>query len=301
MLEPGQRVDHSERAASLIEMAKFGHAAHEAQRALAQHPDDIEAHYLLAFALLGQGKLAAAETEARLAVSLAPGYAPAHSVLAQALDKRNKRREARKHYERALALEPSEPQFLVSYADSLFRAGKVDEALFHVDAALQLAPRDVTAHLLRGSCLMDRDPETAEAAFLQALAIDPNDFRAHLLLGEIYLWVHDDGRRAAACFRQALHADPNNEFVKTELIRVWAARLPVLGVFWRFARTRWPHRLSWLVIMTLLLAWCFLSEWAKPEMVLIYGICFALALLWGLFVWLVDPLITRAVLRGWIK
>jgi hypothetical protein len=47
--------------------------------------------------------------------------------------------------------------------------------------------------------------------------------------------------------------------------------------------------------------WCCLTGWTNPGVTLIFGAFYLFDLIWGLFVWVVDPLITYAVRRGWIK
>ncbi|MFN2225817.1 MAG: hypothetical protein ACK2UY_05910, partial [Anaerolineae bacterium] len=89
--------------------------------------------------------------------------------------------------------------------------------------------------------------------------------------------------------------------LKRELVRAVEARLPFVGVMWRYGQTSLSHRLFWTAITLLSFLTCCLTGWTNPGLALLFGLFYLFDLAWGFFVWVVDPLVTHAVLEGWIK
>jgi tetratricopeptide (TPR) repeat protein len=294
-------VDHRQRAADLIALRKFDQAVQAARHALRQHPDDAEAQRFLAWALWGQNELSRAELAARAALRLAPDGPDAHSILALVLASRGKYQEARQHHERAVALAPNVPAFHVRYGALLLNTDRWAAALRQANVALKLDPRDVDALLVRAMALRAQGhlPE-AEAAVREALARAPNHALAHHALGLIHL-NRDEGDEAFACFREALRLNPNDERLKRQLVRAVEARLPLIGAMWRYGQSSLSRRLLWTAVNLFSFVWCCATAWTNPVLGLIFGVFQIFNLVWGLFVWVVDPAITHAVMKGWIK
>lgn len=294
-------VNHRQRAADLIALRKFERAAQEARRALQRNPGDAESHRLLAWALWGRRELSRAEFAARAALRKAPNDANMHSTMALILADRRKRQEARDHHERAIALAPTVTAFRTRYARFLLRTERWAAALREANIALKHDPRSVSAFLVRASVLRAQGHlSQAEAAVREALALEPNSSAAHEALGRIHL-ARDAGDEAFDCFREALRLDPTDETLKRELIRGVEAKLPFIGVLWRYGQASVGQRVLWTALAGFSFTLCCLTGWTNPGIALLFGIFHLFNLILALFYWVVDPAITYAVKRGWIK
>jgi tetratricopeptide (TPR) repeat protein len=132
------------------------------------------------------------------------------------------------------------------------------------------------------------------------LSAKPNSAAAHEALGRIYL-TRDEGDEAFAFFREALRLDPTDGALKRELIRAVEAKLPLIGAMWRYGQSSVSHRVFWTAITLVSFVWCCLTGWTNPGLTLLFGAFYLFDLVWGFFVWVVDPVITHAVKEGWIK
>ena len=303
-----------ERIALLIDQHKYVQAVQMAERALAALPNDPRVYRLLATALLGQGKLAQARAAAEEALRLDPQSADAHSTLAIVLHRVGGNWEARDHHERAVSLAPEAARFHTRYAAflldvcqfSLQASAELRAAWEHIETALRLEPGNVTAHLLAAEALQRRRRfAEAEASVRRALALAPEQRRAHEMLGDLYA-ERGQAAEAFACYREAMRLDPRDEPLKRKLIAALEARVPLLGTFWRLGLyAGWQYRMLW-VCFTALISFVYIQAGRQVgfhhAQVVIYGGTFALLILiWGAFLWVVDPLMTTAVIRGWIS
>jgi hypothetical protein len=98
-----------------------------------------------------------------------------------------------------------------------------------------------------------------------------------------------------------LRLDPTDEPLKRELIRAVEAKLFLIGVMWRYGQSSLSHRVFWTAITLGSFVWCCLTGWTNPGLTLFFGVFYLFDVIWGLFVWVVDPAITYAVKKGWIK
>ena len=89
-------------------------------------------------------------------------------------------------------------------------------------------------------------------------------------------------------------------------LKLLMARVPLFGTFWRLGLyTGWQYRILW-VCFTALISFVYVQAGRQVgfhhAQVVIYGGMFALLiLLWGAFLWVIDPLVTSAVINGWIR
>jgi len=303
-----------ERITLLIDLHKYAQAVRAAERALAASPSDPEAYRLLVAALLELGKLAQARAAAEEALRLDPQSADIHSTLAIVLHRVGGHWEAGEHHERAVSLAPETALFHTRYAAflldvcrfSLQASAESRAAWEHIETALRLEPENVTAYLLAAEALRRRRRfAEAEASVRRALTLAPEQRRAHEMLGDLY---DERGRTAEAfaCYREALRIDPRDEPLKRKLIVALEARVPLFGTFWRLGLyTGWQYRVLW-ICLTALIAFVYVQAGRQVgfhhAQVIIYGGTFAfLILLWGAFLWVIDPRVTAAVIRGWIS
>ena len=301
---------HVQRTGVLLELRRYERAAREARRALQHAPDHAEAHRLLAAALWGQGKLERAQSAAERALSLAPDDADVHSTLAGIQHRLRWEDEAQTHYQRALALAPQVAAFHVRYAwfllskrvSDLARAKTLQAAQREAETALALDPRSAAAHLAHAEALrQQRRLRQAETSIREALSISPEDARAHEMLGNVHIDLNQ-GAKAFANYCEALRLDPMDRAVKRKVILSMQAKLPVIGWFWRLGQqSTWGHRILWALFTAMTVFLSVQTGWSEPDLVVIYVTFYALIVLWGLFLWIIDPAITYAVTKGWIK
>lgn len=307
-------VDHLQRADDLIELKKFGLAASEARRALAQNPEDAEAHYLLAWALWKSGKTKNALMSAKKAVHCEPEYANAHSLLARLFDETRKRKKARVHHQKAIQFSPNVSDFYVTYALHLYWDFPVDipfivpytpiwntwkKAMDLLEKALTLNPRHDGAYRVRAMWLgkIQRFSE-AHQDLSMALNIVPNHPRTYEILGDLHsAEIHLS--EASSAYREALRLDPDNKQIKTKFIHTVGARIPWIGILLYISRGK-PAGWRGVLVAFLIFIPCtlfFLLEWIILSLVYIYSLL-ALILLLRL---IGDFLVTQAILKGWIK
>ena len=88
--------------------------------------------------------------------------------------------------------EPEVPR-VVTYeeAESAFRAGRYDEAARLFSRYVEIKPENPFGHYMLGlSAWKNRDHAGAEAAFVRALALDPDHVKSHLNLARVLLEVN---------------------------------------------------------------------------------------------------------------
>ena len=240
-------VDHLQRADDLIELKKFDLAASEARRALAQDPEDAEAHYLLAWALWKSGKMKDALVSARKAVHYAPEYAYAHSLLARLFDETPKRKNAKKHHQKAIQLRPNVADFYVTYALHLYFEYPQDtpfivpytpiwntwkKAMELLEKALTLNPRHVGAYRVRAMWLgkIQRFSE-AHQDLSMALNIAPNHPVTYEVLGDLHsAEIHLS--EAFSAYREALRLSPDDKQIRRKFVHALGARKRItLGTY----------------------------------------------------------------------
>lgn len=298
-------INHIQRTRDLIELGKFDLAAREAQHALAQDPDHYYPHYLLAHSLWKLNKSAEALKVAQEAIRLNPEFAYTYDLLATwgGVD-------AEVNVQKAIQLLPTEPQFYVHYA-VIVHARNWRKAINLLCQALQVDGRCYEAYRFRGAVLNKQEQYAdAQNDLLSSLRIFPNDPLALELLGDSYLAV-GQAKQSFECYRQALHINPKSHSIKEKITEALEARLPWIGNFWRAFQIQHsqkgkPKRTfasiyvgGWLVI--LILSAIGLSHLAA--VVAFFLIAVSCLILPSALVlnYLVDPILTFAVQKGWIK
>lgn len=199
---------HIARAQLLLQQSRPADAEREAGLAVAQTPDQPQAHALLALSRLEQKKNALALVAARTALGLAPDHAHFHYIHAIVLHRTENNLEALPALqeairlqpedadnfsllaaihlnlgawaaaltaaEQALALDPENTEAANFRAMALVRLGRKDEALATVDSALERDPESAFSHANQGwNCLHRNDPKRALEHFKEALRLNP--------------------------------------------------------------------------------------------------------------------------------
>lgn len=115
-----------------------------------------------------------------------------------------------------LEKKPTDTAAVLVRAEALYAIGRVDEARAAYRRAATLAPSSAAAQIGLGRTLVRTDPQAAEAAFVAALAAQPDD---PVALNNLGIARDMQGRHwdAQAAYHQALAAAPGNTDVQTNL------------------------------------------------------------------------------------
>jgi tetratricopeptide (TPR) repeat protein len=159
-----------------LQAGRSREAAAAFRQVLASRPDDAEAHYNLALALIDSEDLSGAERHLRRAVELQPDYGAAHFNLAILLGRTARPAEARPHLERAAASDPDNLAWRLVWARSLADAGELGPA---VDELRQVTARDpgfAEAQVVLASMLAGQGSFSEAAShFLAVTELTPAD------------------------------------------------------------------------------------------------------------------------------
>jgi tetratricopeptide (TPR) repeat protein len=155
--------------------------------------------------------LVASAAATREQIRQEPNNATLRSALAQALALQGKFDEAAVEIREAVRLGPDKAGLHYNLSNLLIDQKKPDEALVAIREALRLKPDNVEFLTKLGNILADfkRDYAAAEAAFRDALRLDPDDPVAHHGLGVV---LHNVGRleESTAEFREAVRRRPDD-------------------------------------------------------------------------------------------
>jgi tetratricopeptide (TPR) repeat protein len=145
---------HLERGRLLVQQGRAELGEQELRRALADNPDDANAHALLALALSAQQRLPEALKESRQAVQLAPDWPFTHYVLAHVLDHQDDLKGAHAAISEAIRLDPTDADFLAKLASIHLQRKDWKLALEVAEQGLQCAPEHVTCNNMRATALL---------------------------------------------------------------------------------------------------------------------------------------------------
>ena len=177
------------RAARFVETGQYERAMQILTRLLAAYPDNANTTYkVMAEAHKSVERFEDAEAEARKALAALPNDPDAHRLLAQALISQDRDPEAERSLRTALELTPEDDSLLSLMSTALTRMGRTEEALFYAREAVRLSPGSAGNHLLLAMAQMTSNPQAAETALKETLALDPL-FEEALLLRS---WMLDD-------------------------------------------------------------------------------------------------------------
>jgi len=175
-----------------LKAGQLDEALQAALAAVADDPNNSDAHYLLGNAYNQLAGAAADEAVRR-------------DYLAKAVDA----------YQTAIRLNPSHDAAYTNLATVYYQNAQFDEAQKHVEQALKLKPDDATSHYVLGTIHLQRDPQTApdtldkaQAEFEAALKADPALGAAYIGLANVYLFK-GDYPKALEYARQGVDAAPD--------------------------------------------------------------------------------------------
>jgi Flp pilus assembly protein TadD len=222
-----------QRASALCDLNRNDEAVRLLSEILALNPDSSRAWGLKARAELALGDFNAALLSAKHGIAIAPEQEWHHRLASMALARLGKHDEAAWHAREAVRTAPHEFRALTNLARVLApRRADRAQAREAADRALALAPEVVEAHLAYGAvAVADGRRDDAEAAYRNALAIDPQSSAAHNELARLGMQrgiLASPGAlaRSAAGFATAVGADPHASVSRRNLEVILRSFLP---------------------------------------------------------------------------
>ena len=190
-------------------------AIREANTVLAAHPSDTAALTLLGSAYLNKRDPASAADTYRKLIQLDARIAQPHYQLGVALDAQGNTAAAKAELDSSLALTPGGADATAKLVGIAVRENQLDEALRVVQQQVAAAPGSAPLVNLLGVVQSARgDAPSAEAAFREAIRLDPHFTDARVALANFY-GGRGRGDLALATIDQALEADQRTAAVYT--------------------------------------------------------------------------------------
>ncbi len=275
-----------ERARLLLQVERHEEALRELTRALAQEPENPEAHTLLALAAMGAKRFDDATAAAQRAVGLAPEWPRAHYVLGAVACDRGRDAEGLASAREAVRLDPDDPDHHALEAACLAGLKRWKEMRAAAERALALDPTHVWGLNLRASALRQLgELDAATDALDYALAEDPEDASTHTNYGFAALQrgqIHE----ALEHFREALRLEPDNEAARQGLAEALKARNPLYRpiLWWMLWSSKLTGGSALLVVFGLMFGMRALAK-SMPASGPLSVVLFAIIALYVLAVW----------------
>ena len=139
------------------------------------------------------------------------------------LKERGDLEEALKRFDMALVLHLSDPKLWIAKASTLEDLGKVEMAKRAADRACRLDPENARAHLILGRILYSmKDYSGALKVIDTSIEIDGHDVRALTLKGILISILEEDYKHALSFFDRAIDVDVGHS-------KAWSNRGVALG------------------------------------------------------------------------
>jgi tetratricopeptide (TPR) repeat protein len=149
--------------------------------------DSAASHLFLARMLMRQGHDPIAEQELQKAIEIDPRLPIAHFVLGEILIFKSRIPEAIKAFESELAINPAHAATYYRLADAYTRVMRWEDAERLLQQSIWLDATASGPYILMGKVLLKKnETELAVRSLQRALAMDPNNYISHNLLGQAY-------------------------------------------------------------------------------------------------------------------
>jgi len=216
-----------ERARMLLQVERPQEALRELAGALADDPQDVDAHALMALSYAHLERYDEATASARQAVSLAPDFAFVHYVLGTILCDRDRDKEALVSAREAIRLDPDDADHYGLQASCFAGLARWKDMLAAAERGLALEPGHVRCLNLRATALrqMGRADDAAEV-LESALAERPGDPDTHTSYGYASL-QRGQYQSATLHFREALRLEPGHTSARAGLVEALKAKNPL--------------------------------------------------------------------------
>jgi tetratricopeptide (TPR) repeat protein len=150
-------------------------------------PDSAASHLFLARMLMRQGFDTVAEAEAKKAVEVDPKLPLANYLLGEMYIFKSRIPEAIKAFEAEMAINPANAATYYRLADAYTRVQRFDDAEKLLQQSIWLDATASGPYILMGKVLLKKNDTVLAIRSLQrALAMDPNNYITHNLLGQAY-------------------------------------------------------------------------------------------------------------------
>lgn len=218
-----------QRAYALLETHRYREAQSAAIEALAENPDNVNAHLVIAQAALHLEDFRQALEASNRAISLAPDEAECHLIRARAYLASSKYKLARSDCQQALELDPYKAETFGVLAWTYASEARWREAIQAAEEGLELDPEESNCINARARSLMFlKQGQRAFEGIDAALARRPDDAYTHANAGWAKLQAGD--REAALNhFSEALRREPGFEVAREGLIAAMKAKSPIYG------------------------------------------------------------------------
>jgi tetratricopeptide (TPR) repeat protein len=186
---------------------------------LAENPDELRAYTLATRAYINMAEHRTAQKFAQTCVRLGPNSADAHYLATVAAHNVGKLAQAQQHLNTALALSPNWATLHQFQARLHLRAQRNKPALAALRQAQKLAPEnpEIAGDLVQlesaGHFLPSEVRETTRR-FEETLALDPENPKLHLKLGQHLHDLEGDSPRALGHLATALRAKPGDPAIR---------------------------------------------------------------------------------------
>jgi tetratricopeptide (TPR) repeat protein len=188
---------------------RYEQAEKEFLRALADNPDDTEAHALRGLTLIRMNRFNEAIAACQEAIRLAPEWSYAHYALSYVLLMQSHLEEAGKAAQEGIRINPHTAYLHSHLAVILHRLGRYDDALASADEGLRCDGQHVDSLNSRSMALAALQRlEDAEQTSRIALALEPENSATLGKLGYILL-KREKAFEALEVLREALRLDPS--------------------------------------------------------------------------------------------
>ncbi|MDX1908688.1 MAG: tetratricopeptide repeat protein [Bacteroidia bacterium] len=284
---------HLMRGQLLFEQRRYPEARKELLQARQAEPENFDVLFLLALTELRAEQLPAAREYARQAAGLNPDETRAYFLYALVDLAEKKYTEALSAIGEAIQREPAVAVYWTVKGNILAQQSEWAAALEAVEQGLALDPEDTGALNLRAHCLIQlgRKAEAGDAVEY-ALHKDPEDGQAHAAAG----WAHlhrGDMKAAQASYLEALRLDPDNSFAQMGLKEAIKGEFPpyrlVLKYFLWMSTLNQNNRWGFIIGIYILYRLVRFVGEAYPGLAFITGPLIAVYIIFAYSSWLSRP------------
>jgi len=234
--------EHFVRGSLLFSQRRYDLAVEELRLALAEDPENAQAHSFLGICLSELGRYGEAEREAGEGIARAPDQPLPHYAMAVVLMSRRRPEEALRAAEEAVRLDPADADHHCLRAQVLFALRRWPDALAAAERGLEQDAEHAGCANFRAMALVklgrkDEAGRTLDAA----LARDPEDALSHANQGWA-LVERGEIPKALEHFKEALRLDPELEYARAGIVEALKARNFLYR--WMLRYFLWMNRLS---------------------------------------------------------
>jgi tetratricopeptide (TPR) repeat protein len=283
-----------ERAQLLLAHERYDQAEREIRGCLAQNPNDVGGHYLLALCLIAMKRLDEATAEAQMAVHLAPDEAYPYYALSKAFSARDMEREALGAINEAIRINPFDADYYANRAVIYHSLRNWPQTLASAEAAMEIDPEHAGALNLRAMALVQLGRK-GEAGASLAVSLQKNPHNAVTHANQGWTLLHErKPKEAMEHFREALRLDPSLDWARAGILEAIKARNVVYR--WVLAYFLWMGRLSpgvqWGIMIGLYVGQRMVSQAARkfPDLAPLLWPLMGLYLAFAALTWLAYPI-----------